>query len=61
MSVQIELAPLYRALETAKDGARRAYEANKAAGQPEAFDAGRYEGLKQALEIVEAQVRHSGA
>jgi ParB family chromosome partitioning protein len=42
-------------LEEAKADARRVYEANKAAGSSStAYDSGRYDGLKQAIEILDS-------
>lgn len=46
---------LLRDLEEAKDEAFRVYKANRASGSEMvsvAFDAGRHEGLKQAIEII---------
>ncbi len=45
---------LREALEAAKAEARRVYEADKEEKAPSTdFDAGRYDGLKQAIEILD--------
>ena len=42
-------------LEEAKADALRVYEANKTAGSPSTvYDSGRYDGLKQAIEILDS-------
>jgi hypothetical protein len=54
----IDLTALLADLEAAKANAMRAYEENRSSrssGESIAFDAGRYEGLKQALELVRAR------
>jgi len=44
------------ALSSAMGNALQVYEADREAGNPSAaFDAGRYDGLKQALAILEAE------
>jgi hypothetical protein len=59
--MKIDLDELVRALEAAKADAIDVYERNKAAAEPSiGFDAGRYEGLKQAIEIVLARDRPRG-
>jgi hypothetical protein len=53
--VTADVESLLRGLEGAKDEAYRVYRANKVGGSgmmSAAFDAGRYEGLKQAIKIV---------
>lgn len=53
-----------RALVDARDDALRVYEANRAGGSPGqsvAFDSGRYDGLKQAIETVDAMTGKTGA
>jgi hypothetical protein len=55
--VIINIPPLLRDLEAANAEALRVYKADKGSGsgiESVAFDAGRYEGLKQAIEIVGA-------
>ena len=54
----LDLPALLHDLEAAKAAAMRAYEENRSSrssGESIAFDAGRYEGLKQALELVHAR------
>ncbi|MGA2548274.1 MAG: hypothetical protein ABSF43_17140 [Rectinemataceae bacterium] len=61
--VTIDLDTLLRDLEAANAEALRVYKANKASGsgiESVAFDAGRYEGLKQAIEIVGAFASPAG-
>jgi hypothetical protein len=56
----IDLTALLASLEAAKADAFRVYEANKASGsggESTAFDSGRYDGLKQAIAIVDALAR----
>jgi hypothetical protein len=53
--MKVEYATLRARLADDADDARRVYEADQ--GKPSAaFDSGRYEGLKQALEILETEV-----
>ncbi len=56
----IDLPALLDELEAARNAALRVYEKNRASsssGESIAFDSGRYDGLKQAIAIVEALVR----
>ena len=56
----IDLDALLEDLEAAKADARRVYEANKAGGsggESVAFDSGRYDGLKQAIELAQARAQ----
>jgi hypothetical protein len=59
----INIGTLLRDLEAANDEALRVYKANKAGGsglESVAFDAGHYEGLKQAIEIVGVHAAPAG-
>jgi hypothetical protein len=49
-----DLAVLRRLFVVARDEARRALDADKEAGKPTDYNQGRYEGLKEALEILDA-------
>jgi hypothetical protein len=58
--MNIDLTALLHDLEAAKANAMRAHEENRSSrlsGESIAFDAGRCEGLKQALELVRARVQ----
>jgi 5-methylcytosine-specific restriction endonuclease McrBC GTP-binding regulatory subunit McrB len=49
-----DLAVLRRLFVVARDEARRAFDAEKKAEKPTDYNQGRYEGLKEALEILDA-------
>ncbi len=57
MKIIIDSDELMRELTSAQENARRGYEHNKASN----FDAGRYDGIKQAIEIVDAIAQKSRA
>jgi|GEM_PF-3880909 hypothetical protein len=49
-----DLAVLRRLFVVARDEARRAFDADKNAGKPTDYNQGRYDGLQEALEILDA-------
>jgi len=49
-----DLAVLRRLFVVARDEARRALDADKEAGKPTDYNQGRYDGLQEALEILDA-------
>ena len=57
MLTQLDYEKLREKLVIAFNGARAVYEADKGTSS-EAFDSGRYDGLKEAIQIVDSYAEH---